>query len=267
MKKTRKVLFAFISLTLLILLFVGMNWWKFVEIWSPENQLEFPISKVKIPEPLFTKNFGSKIWLQKVNTVERFKEKTQNYFGAEVDVLFDPEKNFFDVHHNTDESTGLNLENILKSATVMKKFVWLDFKNLTDDNVSQALTELNRLVEDFNWKDKIIVESPNAKALTLFTDSGYYTSYYIPMITSRWAKLYGMNENERLSFIEKTLAQTKGTRFIAVSSDYRLYELVKFYFPKHDRLHWLPVKLAFLHSILSGRLLSDPGVKVVLRYE
>ena len=59
--------------------------------------------------------------------------------------------------------------------------IWLDIKNLTLENRITALSSLNKLMEYFQIKkERLIIEGQNWKALEVFTQNGYYTSYYIP---------------------------------------------------------------------------------------
>lgn len=58
--------------------------------------------------------------------------------------------------------------------------MWLDIKNLGDNNTRQAIDRLNRLVTDFDInRNHLIIESRDTSALRQFNDEGYYTSYYV----------------------------------------------------------------------------------------
>ena len=100
---------------------------------------------------------------------------------------------------------------------------------------------------------------PTAEALTIFTDAGYYTSFYIPTL-----KIGEMTETELKQFATSILNQVARSRLCAVSADHELYEFVRYYFPDYDRLHWYPTNNFISYRIRSKKILSDPGVKVIL---
>ena len=56
----------------------------------------------------------------------------------------------------------------------------VDIKNITEENKRDILLELNRLTETYNIsRSRLIIESPNYKALGIFRLNNYFTSCYI----------------------------------------------------------------------------------------
>lgn len=88
----------------------------------------------------------NKQWKKAINTIAKLEALPQNQSGFECDVYFYPGKNSFGVHHDWNQSSGLNLETLLVQYKKQKlsASIWLDFKNLNDSN---ATASLNRLIE------------------------------------------------------------------------------------------------------------------------
>ncbi|MFZ1783684.1 MAG: hypothetical protein WAU23_00645, partial [Ferruginibacter sp.] len=126
---------------------------------------------------------SSKDWKKGINTKAGLQALPLTAAGFETDVYFDAEDNHFDVHHDQHHSTGLNLESLLEIYQKRKltAAIWLDIKNLNNTVADSALHSLIQLRTKFNLHQKILVESQQASVLTAFSDSGFYTSCYVPM--------------------------------------------------------------------------------------
>ena len=112
--------------------------------------------------------------------MEKLYEKHMIYPNIEVDSVF-RESRKFDVTHDADTTFYLGLASYFSYMRKKKGKMWLDIKNLTPENRIMALSSLDRLVESFQIeKDRLIIEGQSWKALEVFTQSGYYTSFYVP---------------------------------------------------------------------------------------
>ena len=137
-------------------------------------------------------NRHEKFWLHRVNHPEMLTSYYDYYSGFEMDIIFHSEegdyKYKFENSHDIDLSTwyGLDVQfSTLKDLGFANssKVLWLDFKNLNEDNWEKSMEVLENLVDTYGFsekKDDIIVESNNWVYLNIFSQSGYKTSYYFP---------------------------------------------------------------------------------------
>lgn len=124
--------------------------------------------------------FPVKVWLHRVDSIERAAEMAREYRGMEIDVVFDSSANYFDVGHPPTPSAGISLERLLAAVPdITDHYFWIDFKNLTEGNAPAACALLLAIARKYGIVQNMIVESVNPEALSGFTASGFYTSYYL----------------------------------------------------------------------------------------
>lgn len=181
--------------------------------------------------------FNEKIWVHRTNSVEKLNEVSPNFYGVELDIMFVDSINNFDVNHPPAASINLSLESYLNSSNQKKNLhYWLDFKNLSLENQEKSLNKLIEICEKYKLNNSnFIVESMNIQALSIFSEKGFWISYYL-----NWPGLFMMNEKNRaeeIKKIKKNLSFCKSPVFL--SSDYRDYEILNSYFPNYEKLFWL----------------------------
>ena len=126
-----------------------------------------------------------KVWLHRVDCPEKLLELGDSYYGLEFDVVFHEDLNDYDNSHDRMPNIEYPLRNQFKTLTKLKngtkKYLWIDFKNLTHENKYMAEKKLDELINEFNIKkENCYVESNNWKDLDAFKDKGWNTSYYFP---------------------------------------------------------------------------------------
>lgn len=172
------------------------------------------------------------ILLHRVNNRKRLLEYFKKYAGFEIDVNFNNEKKFFNVSHdNIDHNEDLSI--MLNDINDLKyKYLWIDFKNLSNENKEIALNVLNEIIKKNNlFKNHIIIESRNANALKIFGNSGYYTSLYL--------SCYTWDTKNCIKNIIKDIKDLENSNVDFVSSDARYFDIVKLCFPKVAHLFWV----------------------------
>ncbi|MES2837092.1 MAG: DUF2181 domain-containing protein [Bacteroidota bacterium] len=214
--------------------------------------------------------FNQKIWVHRVNSIEKLDELKADYYGVELDVVFVDSLKKFDINHPPEKSIQLFLEEYLSSVSQNKTLhFWLDFKNLEAKNQEQAIKNLNFICDSLSLlRNNFIVESSNVSMLNEFLKEGYQISYYL-----HWPGLYSLNKNEfkqKLNSINEELKIYKYKNYL--SSDYRDYEILKKQFPEHEILLWLDDAFGkqdkFKDRLLLYKMLLDKDVKVILiRYK
>jgi hypothetical protein len=210
--------------------------------------------------------FNEKIWVHRVNSIEKLSEVQADFYGVEVDVVFLDSLNQFDVNHPPEPSIHLTLEEYLSSVKTNKTLhYWLDFKNLNEQNQKKAIDKLDAICTSLTLpKRNFIVESNNVLLLKEFSESGYQISYYL-----HWPGLYSLNKNELEEKLDKINSELNSFNYQGVlSSDYRDYEIMKIHFSNYDKLLWLDDSFGkqdkFKDRLQLYKMLSDNQVKIVL---
>jgi heptose-I-phosphate ethanolaminephosphotransferase len=225
--------------------------------------LDLPEVALDLPTPQKGKDFPVRVWLHRVDSVERVKFAEERYQGIEIDVVFDSNGRTFDVGHPPAPSIGLSLETLIASLKdPWQHFYWIDFKNLTLENKRQAAFELSRIAQRFSIIARMIVESAKAEHLDEFSRKGFYTSYYLPNINP-----YALPQDQLKDYVRGIAGRLARSQVNAISSDHLQYELIRRYFPGYDVLLWYPTKNFIAYAIRERKLLADPRVKVLLRQE
>lgn len=221
----------------LILIYAG---WKGISVFK--NFMEYQQIKDKLPKlqafdinPRCTRfNFPDKTWLHRVNSSERALLMAEKYEGLELDVTFDTLKSSFDIGHPPTPSIGLTLDDYFRKIPSIKKHAfWLDFKNLREDNKLKALKNLLFIANKYGIKNRLIVESQNASSLNVFTNEGFYTSYYIPVFN-----LANISTLEIQNHYYEMVNVLKNTKVCALSAASSQLPFLEKYFPQYDKLIW-----------------------------
>lgn len=194
--------------------------------------------------------------------MEKLYEKHMIYPNIEVDLVF-RESRKFDVTHDADTTFYLGLASYFSYMRKKKGKMWLDIKNSTPENRIMALSSLDRLVESFQIeKDRLIIEGQSWKALEVFTQSGYYTSFYVP-----YDDPDDLSKKELKCFI-KGLQEIADKKVVsALSFPGCWYTEIKESLNRSiDLLTWehRSSQLQLLLSSIGREMLFDPQLKVIL---
>ena len=183
--------------------------------------------------------FPVKVWLHRVNSVERAARMAKQYRGMEIDVMYDSAADSFDVGHPPAPSIGLSLDRLFAAVPdVASHYFWIDFRNLTDANAPAACARLVAIARKHGILSHMIVESVHPTALACFTDSGFYTSYYLfPEVS-----LPAMDTEQRTAYYEEVKAGLAASKVNALSMSYESLPFVDRYFPDADVLTWYRVR-------------------------
>jgi heptose-I-phosphate ethanolaminephosphotransferase len=208
--------------------------------------------------------FKEKIWVHRVNSIEKYLEVHSVFRGIELDVVFNSEKGYFDINHPPVKSIDLSLLKFLKSLPINADYnYWVDFKNLNKENMEQSFNRLKFIVETFNLKpENIIVESTRPEFLKLFKSYSFKTSYYLPIGLH---KLEKDSLASNLSTIKKIYEDTK---LHYLSFNYRDYKIINSNFPNAKKITW-SLNNKFLNRLKARfslyNILLDKNVEVVLQ--
>lgn len=179
--------------------------------------------------------FPVKVWVHRVDSIERAVRMAKKYAGMEIDVVYDSSANYFDVGHPPTPSAGISLDRLLAAVPdITKHYFWIDFKNLSDRNAQAAGVLLLSIARKYGIVSNMIVESTDPGALSSFTRSGFYTSYYL-FPTS---ELDTMSREQLTSYYQEVKTNLASSDVNAVSLTYRHLPFAAKYFPDADVLTW-----------------------------
>ncbi|WP_418626739.1 hypothetical protein [Anaerosinus sp.] len=205
-----------------------------------------------------------------MNKIENAKNEKllADYKGIELDIIFFDNENKFDINHDSKGYVENSLENYLSYVAEKPLKIWLDFKNLNKENAAQSLEVLSTYLMKYNIdKSNVIIESENYKALGIYKEKGFYTSYYVPYLN--------LNEltNEQLKNEQNKLRMIIDSGNVsAISFPAYLYEYIKStHLNKIDLLTWdkggeteRDVWYKTYFDKQARRMIYDDQVKVIL---
>lgn len=127
------------------------------------------------------KKQGVEVAAHRVNIESKLLELTKmGINNIEVDVHMQDKKLI--VGHEAENSVGQALEDyldLIEKANPNYTFMWLDFKDLTEDNQDVIFEKLEALDKKFNLKNRVLIESRYVNALQVFNKNGWKTGYYL----------------------------------------------------------------------------------------
>ena len=205
---------------------------------------------------------NGKEWAKGINTRALLDKLPKDVHGLECDIYFDRNKHFFDVHHDEGTSTGLNLDDLFQEylKRELHASVWLDYKNLEEANAVESLSELNRLKEKYGLHQKILVESSRPELLRSFSDSGYFTSFYVPMFNP-----YLIGNDAIKQWVDTISHKVKNSSVNAISGYYFQYPFLHQYFPNYPILTWSPNdRFSLVNWLFKRKQATDKAVFIAL---
>lgn len=129
-------------------------------------------------------NIWSKIYVHRVNTIGKLLEAKNIFAGAELDLIYHPEKNKFKVYHPPAKDVGLSLEKYLEAAKDKSSFkFWFDWKNPDPQHIPAAIQVFEALDRRYHLKERTLIEVatfgvfPELRTLSLH---GFRVAYYSP---------------------------------------------------------------------------------------
>ncbi len=223
---------------------------------EPKNEVLSPYSS----SLLMNKD---KSWKKGVNTKEQMNELIVDDAGFECDVYFDTAAKSFSVHHDPDKSSGYSLDNLLQlyQQKKMTSSIWLDIKNLDNFNASSVLHSLIQLRNKYYLQNRILVESGRADLLTAFSDSSFFTSYYVPFFNP-----YNINKEEINVWVDSISSAISKSKINALSGYYFQCSFLEYYFSQYPVLTWVDnSSFSLVNFLFQRKLNADKSIFIVLK--
>lgn len=204
-----------------------------------------------------------KNWKKGVNTKEQLNELNLDEAGFECDVYFDTATKSFDIHHDPNKSIGYSLDNLLQlyQQKKMQASIWLDIKNLNDLNAAMVMQSLIELRNKYYLQNKILLESGRADLLTKFSDSSFFTSYYVPFFNP-----YKINDQQTQLLADSIASVISKAKINALSGYYFQCGFLKYYFSKYPVLTWVDkAPFSLINFLFQKKIAADKSIFIVLK--
>jgi hypothetical protein len=200
----------------------------------------------------------NKLWAHRINTAKDAIDVLQNFRGIETDVYFLNDINKFQTGH--DNPSGINLDSFFDSIPFCSHYYyWIDFKNLSKNNVKNAVNEMLHIIEKYRLQHRVIVESSNAELLADFKNNNIFTSYWISDISNNNFPVISQQ-------ILKKEIQFKMNKyhFNVISAYYKMYPFLHKYFANYNIHLWTNGLITESDKSQIEDLTYNQDVKVIL---
>lgn len=189
----------------------------------------------------------SKLWVHRVNSIERLNWVKNDFGGVEIDVVFNPDMKAFEVYHPPAAPSRLFLSSFAREMQGTDLKVWVDVKGLEPENLQAAIRSVIQLKEEFSIVNNFIFELYDHRFLLAFEKAE------LPVLLN-----YSASLNSGL----RTEPDPTGSH--AVSEDVRYIDHLKKNFPTASYYIWKLNWDALLDRSPLTALTDDPQVAVVL---
>ncbi len=126
---------------------------------------------------------GKLLGMHRANTTFKANQGLSlGIMNLEIDLIFmtNNGKKELILGHDKPTLTGMPLHIYLSALIKKPNFLWLDIKNMEEANKHDILAYLESIDATYGLKHIALIESSNFKALELFSNNKWQTSYYLP---------------------------------------------------------------------------------------
>lgn len=193
-----------------------------------------------------------KIWVHRVNSLERFRLVKNKFNGIEADIVFDSVTATFWVYHPPGKNELL-LDSYLQEVMLAGQYTcWLDTRFVNHSNVAQTAVLLQAMDSKYHIKDKAIFELYDITAANYLAALGFRVS---------------------LNISPQTLADTSALRSVKehlspavpfVSQESAFVQQLERYFPGKQVVTWSISFKNYINRKPLAALAADPRVAVIL---
>lgn len=232
-----------------------------VRVMIPHTFLQTDVYRQVAPthSELINKN---KKWVKGVNSPKDLERVSRKVGGLEIDVYFDTVSQVFWVHHNPEASHPYKLNDLLIKYKEKRLdcSIWLDFKNLSANNKQSSLEVLMMLREEYQLKNKILVESQLPELLNEFAKHQFFTVYYTPYFNP-----YFLSKDSLQLMQEKIEMKLAHSDINALSGYYFQYPFLHERFPGYPILIWgSDDKWSVVNQLFNQFIKRKPEVFIML---
>jgi hypothetical protein len=201
-------------------------------------------------------NCLERLWVHRVNSIERYELLKEKFTGFETDIYFDDNAGFFVSHDApTSNKDTLSINRFLQHVNLHKKRIWFDTRGVNAANATRALAALQATDKSNAVKNACIVELYDADAAGLFAKNGYTVSLNIS--TETFDRLH--NDPHYYETIKHKLQSVK-----YVSQESGKIDLLKKFFPSHKIITWHLQFSDYFRINRIQKILDDRQVEIIL---
>jgi hypothetical protein len=195
-----------------------------------------------------------KLWVHRVNSLERLNDVKDDFAGVEADVVYDDVSKEFRVHHPPALAGKLTSGDYFRILSGQHKFLWLDVKGLGEDQFIDALESFEKSEAQYKISKWVVIESSEMKFANLLALKGFITSYLVPVELLE-------NERQKKSFTMKN-ELSPDVRFVSGEDTY--IDQLKASFPDQKILLWAISFKNYVQMAHLNSLINDTTVNAVL---
>lgn len=156
-------------------------------IWRYELIYSLQLKRLSI----FSDKERDKIWVHRVNSLERLSWVKDDFKGVEFDVVFNTQKKGFVVCHPPEDSLGPSLSSYVRVLSSSKLMGWVDVKVLKKEDVDHALSELHALSTIFPIRERLIFELYDPAIVPAFEKAGFRVMQNISTVVQAFPFISG----------------------------------------------------------------------------
>lgn len=223
--------------------------------WMIENQEKEPAA-FHYPE--------SKMWKHGVYSKHDAAKYEKVFDGMEVDVVYSTEKDGIFIGRveddaNKDDSFDDWLAMLEQPQNVK---LWIDFKNLSNENCVKAIASLERLVDKYGIKDNVLIENQDLDALNHAKQSGFHVILWVDNL-HYWRGPH--SKNDSISICKIIRNKINKLHPDAISSEFTAYPMLCDTFPEQNIFLWdTPKDFTDENVRHTQELCRNKSVRVVL---
>ena len=205
-----------------------------------------------------------KIWLGQCNSVERLLQTQSVYPNFQVDVLICQDSTLA-VMQGEDSVSAIPIDPFFDFlAEHPQSHLWMDMKNLSEQNLSLFMGTLEKLFHQHNIdKQQLVVETAAWQLMHVFTISGFYPVY--PMEAPDPSELSRYQKDSIITRISR-IANSGCVKALDIPS--------KWYGPLHNQYQEMDIEFVtrkpgtspfgLMLSPLGRIMLNDPRMHIIL---
>lgn len=205
----------------------------------------------------------SKIWKHRVNSMDELRQTEKSFDGVEVDIIYSSKKNDIYVAHGYEDTVNkLFFDEYLSALEKPEKmYYWIDFKNLNKNNAPKALEIFGSIVDKYNIRDKVIIESNSTGALKIAKENNFHVMLWVEAISYRKNPTF----DDTLSVIKKIRSKIELVEPDAISCVYTMFPILCDSFPNQN-IHFWDTQKKFTPDNVehTKNLCRSKNVKIVL---
>lgn len=203
--------------------------------------------------------FRDKIWVHRVNGVERFREVQDSFRGFEIDLIYSGQEIM--VGHPGSKKATIPIWSFFQAISAESDtYWWCDLKNMNSENADVILSGIIEICQEFGLNQTfLLLETTSPDMVPLIEDRGFYASYYL-------SDLSIMNLDDRNKALKDINSSVVRYRIKMISQSIENYSLMKENFPELNKAIWfLTMKYNKENQARVNAVLNqDPTVQVAL---